>query len=74
MFNSIGWLISFPSDEVYRVGDGGPDHAVVLQMKVKIKFRATAVNFMKLSEIMTLPYYPTILYKISMMSVLMKTK
>ena len=22
------WGISLPSDEVYRVGDGGPDHAV----------------------------------------------
>ena len=29
VFNSIHQLISFPSDEVYRVGDGGPDHAVV---------------------------------------------
>ena len=34
MFNSIGQLISLPSDEVYRVGDGGPDHAVVLQILI----------------------------------------
>ena len=32
VFNSIGQLISLPSDEVYRVGDGGPDHAVVLHI------------------------------------------
>ena len=32
VFNSIYQLISLPSDEVYRVGDGGPDHAVVLHM------------------------------------------
>ena len=32
VFNSIGQLISPPFDEVYRVGDGGPDHAVVLHM------------------------------------------
>ena len=32
VFNSIGQLISLPSDEVHRVSDGGPDHAVVLQM------------------------------------------
>ena len=34
VFNSIGQLISLPSDEVYRVGDGGPDHAVVLQILI----------------------------------------
>ena len=33
-FNSIGKLISLPSDEVYRVGDGGPDHAVVLHLYI----------------------------------------
>ena len=33
MNNSIGQLISLPSDEVYRVGDGGPDHAVVLHIR-----------------------------------------
>ena len=33
VFNSIGQLISLPSDEVYRVGDGGPDHAVVLHVR-----------------------------------------
>ena len=33
MFNSIHQLISIPSDEVYRVGDGGADHAVVLHMQ-----------------------------------------
>ena len=32
VFNSIYQLISLPSDEVYRVGDGGPDHAVVLHI------------------------------------------
>ena len=32
VFNSIGQLISLPSDEVYRVGDGDPDHAVVLHI------------------------------------------
>ena len=32
VFNSIGQLISLPSDEVYRVCDDGPDHAVVLQL------------------------------------------
>ena len=32
VFNSIGQLISLPSIEVHRVGDGGPDHAVVLQL------------------------------------------
>ena len=32
VFNSIGQLISLPSDEVYRIGDGGPDHAVVLHI------------------------------------------
>ena len=34
VFNSIGQLISLPSDEVYRVGDGGPDHAVVLHIRI----------------------------------------
>ena len=28
VFNSVHQLISVPSDEVYRVSDGGPDHAV----------------------------------------------
>ena len=32
VFNSVHQLISVPSDEVYRVGDGGPDHAVVPQL------------------------------------------
>ena len=36
VFNSIGQLISLPSNEVYRVGDGGPEHAVVLQMIITL--------------------------------------
>ena len=32
VFNSIAQLISLPTDEVYPVGNGGPDHAVVLHM------------------------------------------
>ena len=33
VFNSIGRLIILPSDEVYRLDDGGPDHADVLHLK-----------------------------------------
>ena len=36
MFNSVHQLISVPSDEVYFVGNGGPDHAVVLHMSLKV--------------------------------------
>ena len=53
MFNSIGQLISLPSDEVYRVGDGGPDHAVVphlyslmvMQFKVLLYMRSCPCSF-----------------------------
>ena len=32
VFNSIQQLLSVPCDEVYRVRDGGPDHAAASQM------------------------------------------
>ena len=37
MINSIHKLISIPSDEVYRVCDGGPDYAVFLHMWMALK-------------------------------------
>ena len=45
---SFGWVFDVqldwpvnksPSDEVYRVGDGGPDHAVVLHLSFKMNCR-----------------------------------
>ena len=39
VFNSVHQLISVPSDEVYRVGDGGPDHAVVPHMTIGLELK-----------------------------------
>ena len=36
VFISVHQLIRVPSDEVYRVGNGGPDHAVVPHIPIKI--------------------------------------
>ena len=35
VFNSIHRLISVPCDEVYRVRDGGPDHAIAPQLFIQ---------------------------------------
>ena len=38
VFNSVHQLTSVPSDEVNRVGDGAPDHAIVPHIPPKLKY------------------------------------